>query len=111
MVSSGPVFRKAKFSEGKAVLKFDHAEGLKSRDGQPLTWFSVAGPDGKFVAAEAKIVGNTVEVTAPDVKAPIAVRFAWAETAQPNLCNAAGLPAEPFCICQEGRTTKAVTIQ
>jgi len=104
VVSSGPVFRKAKFSEGKAVLKFDHAEGLKSRDGQPLTWFSVAGPDGIFVAAEAKIVGNTVEVTDPDVKAPIAVRFAWAETAQPNLCNAAGLPAEPFCICQEGRT-------
>jgi sialate O-acetylesterase len=30
------------------------------------------------------------------VKEPKAVRFAWYETAQPNLCNSAGLPAEPF---------------
>ena len=33
---------------------------------------------------------------AAEVKEPKAVRFAWHETAQPNLCNAAGLPAEPF---------------
>ncbi len=27
---------------------------------------------------------------------PVAVRFAWRETAQPNLINGAGLPAFPF---------------
>jgi sialate O-acetylesterase len=97
VVSSGPVFRKAKFGPGKAVLKFDHADGgLKSKDGQPLTWFTIAGADGKFVPAEAKVVGETVEVSAEGVKNPAAVRFAWAETAQPNFCNGAGLPAEPF---------------
>lgn len=95
--SSGPVFRKAKFKAGKAILKFDEADGgLISKDGQPLTWFTIAGADGKFVLAEAKIVGDTVEVSAPEVKEPKAVRFAWDETAQPNLCNKAGLPAEPF---------------
>ncbi len=97
VVSSGPVFRKVKFSGGKAVLKFDHTDGgLKSKDGQPLTWFTIAGTDGKFVSADAKIVGDTVEVSAADVKEPKVVRFAWDETAQPNFVNGAGLPAEPF---------------
>jgi sialate O-acetylesterase len=70
---------------------------LKSRDGQPLTWFTIAGADGKFVPAEAKIVGkDEVEVSAAGIAKPATVRYAWDETAQPNLCNAAGLPAEPF---------------
>lgn len=95
--SSGPVFTKAKFKDGKAFLKFDNADGgLKSRDGKPLTWFTIAGADGKFVSAEAKIVGDTVKVSSPEVMEPKAVRFAWDETAEPNFCNAAGLPAEPF---------------
>ncbi len=95
--SSGPVFTKAKFKDGKAVLKFNHVGGgLMSKDGQPLTWFTIAGADGKFVPAEAKIVGKTVDVSAARIEKPVAVRFAWAETAQPNFCNQAGLPAEPF---------------
>jgi sialate O-acetylesterase len=61
-----------------------------------LTWFTIAGADGKFVPAEAVIVGDTVEVSAAGVKDPDAVRFAWDETAQPNFFNGAGLPAEPF---------------
>ena len=97
VISSGPTFRQAKFTVGKAVLKFDRAAGgLSSEDGQPLTWFTIAGADGKFVPAEAKIVGDTVEVSAANITKPTAVRFAWNELAQPNLCNTAGLPAEPF---------------
>ena len=102
--SCGPVFTKAKFKDGKAVLKFDNVDGgLMSKDGQPLTWFTIAGADGKFVPAEAKIAGKTIEVSAAEVKAPKAVRFAWDETAQPNLCNAAGLPAEPFRTDEPGK--------
>ncbi len=97
VVSSGPVFRKYKISGDKAVLKFEHAQGgLKSKDGQPLTWFMLAGADGKFVSADAKIVGDTVEVSAAGIAKPATVRFAWDESAQPNFCNEAGLPAEPF---------------
>jgi sialate O-acetylesterase len=97
LVSSGPAFRKIKLSENKAVLKFDHADGgLVSRDNQPLTWFTIAGADGKFVPADAKIVDDTVEVSAAGVEKPVAVRFAWNQIAQPNLANRAGLPAEPF---------------
>jgi sialate O-acetylesterase len=96
-ICSGPVFRKIKIQGGKAVLTFDHADGgLVSKDGQPLTWFTIAGADGKFVSADAKIAGDTVEVSAAGTEKPVAVRFAWDEAAQPNFFNGAGLPAEPF---------------
>jgi sialate O-acetylesterase len=97
VVSSGPVFRKMKISGHGIVLMFDHADGgLASRDGKPLTWFTLAGADGTFVPADARILGDTLEVSAAGVDQPVAVRFAWDELAQPNFVNAAGLPAEPF---------------
>jgi sialate O-acetylesterase len=97
VVCEGPVFKKVKIEGDKVVLTFDRADGgLMSKDGQPLTWFTIAGADGKYVPADAKVVGDTVEVSAAGIEKPVAVRFAWDETAQPNLCNKAGLPAEPF---------------
>jgi sialate O-acetylesterase len=97
VVSSGPTFHKLKISGSTAVLKFDHTDGgLVSKDGQPLTWFTIAGADGKFIRATAKIVNDTVEVSAADVAKPVSVRFAWDESAQPNFFNGAGLPTEPF---------------
>jgi sialate O-acetylesterase len=97
IVSTGPVFSNMKIKGNRIVLAFNHDDGgLVSKDGQPLTWFTIAGADGKFVPANARIVGDTVEVSAAGIKDPAAVHFAWDETAQPNLFNGAGLPAEPF---------------
>ena len=93
---SGPVFRSWEISEGGAELRFDHAAGLKSKDGKPLSWFTIAGSDGKFFPAKAEIVGECVIVSSMRVTAPTIVRFAWDEAANPNLVNAAGLPARPF---------------
>ncbi|MEI7821981.1 MAG: hypothetical protein WCK55_13780, partial [Verrucomicrobiota bacterium] len=61
-----------------------------------LTWFTIAGEDKKFIEAKAEISGNSVIVNAEGVSKPVAVRFGWHETAEPNLANAAGLPASPF---------------
>ncbi len=97
VVCSGPTFRKMKISGNIAVLKFDNTDGgLVSKDSQSLSWFTIAGADGKFVPADAEINGDTVEVSAAGVDKPKAVRFAWAETAQPNFYNGADLPAQPF---------------
>jgi sialate O-acetylesterase len=85
-----------KVKAGKAILSFKHDDGLRSRDGQPLTWFSIAGADGKYVPALAEIRGDKVIVSSSEVKSPVNVRFAWNETAMPNLVNRAGLPAVPF---------------
>ncbi|QKJ28521.1 sialate O-acetylesterase [Mucilaginibacter mali] len=97
VVYSGPVYN-GKFVDGdKMILSFSGiGDGLVSHDGKPLTHFTIAGKDGKFVPAIAVIKGNKVEVSAATVKAPVAVRFAWIEDAQPNFFNKNGLPAQPF---------------
>jgi sialate O-acetylesterase len=96
--SKSPAFNKMKIIGNKIMLEFDHAYGgLISRDAKPLSWFMIAGVDGKFVPANAKITGKeTVAVSAAGVDKPTAVRFAWNQIAQPNLFNDIGLPAEPF---------------
>jgi len=110
VVWSGPMYRKAKFEKGRAIISFDHVDGgLVSKDGQPLDWFTIAGSDGVFVPAKAVIEGGTVLVSSPDVPEPKAVRFAWHEKAMPNLFNAAGLPAGPFRTDPHDRNTKVIS--
>jgi sialate O-acetylesterase len=92
----GPVFRTMRVQGDKAILSFEHAAGLAARDGKPLTWFEVAGSDGRFRPATATVANGQVVVSSPEVAAPVTVRFAWNEAAQPNLVNGAGLPAMPF---------------
>jgi len=97
LVYSGPLYKGMKIEGNKIRLSFDHVgSGLISRDDKPLTWFTIAGPDGKFVEAQATIDGDTVVVTADEVKEPKSVRFAFNQDAEPNLANKEGLPASPF---------------
>ena len=94
---AGPIYRSHQVEGDRIRVRFDYTfGGLKSRDGKPLGWFTLAGADGKFVPAQAKVDGDTVVVWSGKVKAPVSVRFAWSEAAQPNLANGAGLPASPF---------------
>lgn len=96
LVFSGPAFKGMKVEGDKAVLSFDHTGGgLVAKDG-PLTGFAIAGPDGKFVKAQAEIRGATVVVSSPEVKEPKAVRYGWANFPVVNLTNQEGLPASPF---------------
>jgi sialate O-acetylesterase len=62
----------------------------------PVKGFAIAGKDGKFQWAEAKIEGDTVLVWSDKVPAPAAVRYAWANNPECNLYDKAGLPAGPF---------------
>ena len=95
-VSSGPLYKSMAKKGGAIVVNFDNvARGLVSK-GDKLVGFTVAGADRKFVWADAKIVGDTVVVSSPKVKAPAAVRYAWAPNPKCNLYNSAGLPAGPF---------------
>ena len=94
---SGPKYASMKINQGSIALSFTHAiSGLTIKDSTDLNWFSIAGADGNFVPASAKIKGKKIIVSAPSVIAPTQVRFGWDETAQPNLFNKAGLPAIPF---------------
>jgi sialate O-acetylesterase len=56
-----------------------------------------AGPDKKFVWADAKIKGKKIIVWNDSITNPVAVRYAWADNPDTaNLYNKAGLPASPF---------------
>lgn len=92
---SGPVYRLMRREGSTAHIVFDHAEGLHAREGE-VKGFAIAGPDRRFVAANARIEGNTVIVSSPEVAEPVAVRYGWANNPVVNLYNAAGLPASPF---------------
>ena len=93
---SGPAYESMKIEGGAIRVTFSHAVGLMAKDGA-LKWFTIAGADGKFVPAEAKIDGQTVVVSSPDVAAPVAVRYAWVNFPDGgHLYNAAGLPAAQF---------------
>lgn len=93
---SGPLYDSAKFDGPRAIVRFTHVgKGLAAR-GEKIEGFAIAGADGNFAWGEAKIEGDTVVVTSPQVPAPAAVRYGWANYPLCNLFNADGLPASPF---------------
>ena len=98
IVASGPLFKSMKKEGSKLILSFsDIGSGLISKDGKPLQEFAVAGKDGKFVWANAKIEGDKVVVWSDAVANPEKVRYAWADNPdKANLFNKENLPASPF---------------
>jgi len=93
---SGPIYRNMEIRRDKIVLRFDHVgKGLAAKDG-PLKGFAVAGADGKFVWADAAIVGDTVVVSSKDVPRPLNARYGWADCPVVSFWNKDGLPASPF---------------
>jgi sialate O-acetylesterase len=93
---SGPLFRQAT-PDGEAVrIWFDHtANGLVAKGGV-LEGFEIAGDDGRFVSAVARIDGKTVVAGNAGVTEPKYVRYGWANAPVVNLFNSDGLPASPF---------------
>lgn len=97
VVSSGPLFSGLRSDGDQVVVSFDEVgSGLRTSDGAAVRGFVLAGADRKFIPAEAVIVGRTVVVRSAKIKAPVAVRYAWADFPDCNLFNQEGLPASPF---------------
>ncbi len=97
LIYSGPLYKGYKIRKNHIEISFSNTGGgLISNNNQPLTHFLIAGADKKFFAAKAKISGNKIIVSASEVRNPVAVRFAWDETAMPNFFNRELLPASPF---------------
>ncbi|MEC7500923.1 MAG: sialate O-acetylesterase [Planctomycetota bacterium] len=108
-VPSGPLLKSA-VPEGSTMrITFDHVgqglmvgkkSGLEQATemrGAPLQRFAVAGKDRIWHWANASIDGDSVVVSSPQVKAPVAVRYAFSMNPEgANLYNRDGLPASPF---------------
>jgi sialate O-acetylesterase len=106
---SGPIYKSMKVDGNKIILEFD---AFSKTNSDELRGFTIAGPDRKFVPAQAEVFKDSVPIPgrehaqgekqmivvwSPDVNAPAAVRYGWSDvTSECNLYNAAGLPASPF---------------
>lgn len=92
----GPLLATAAVEGDAMRVKLVHAKGLRTRDGQSPSHFTLAGADRVFHPAQATIEGETVVVRSPAVSAPVAVRYAFGSADMPNLVNGVGLPAPSF---------------
>ncbi len=107
IVAQGPTLQTATRNGQTVTLRFAHIGGglaaqggLSSGVAVPegrLVGFTLAGADGKSVAADARITAkDTVVVSSPQVGWPVAVAYGFANFPVVNLWNKNGLPAMPF---------------
>jgi sialate O-acetylesterase len=95
---SGPQFKSYEIAGDKMILSFDFlGEGLRTKDGRSPAYFSIAGEDKKYHWAEARIIGDKIELSSPNISNPQMVRYAWADNpVEANLTNETGIPASGF---------------
>lgn len=99
-----PVYKKMEVENGKIRIWFSHTYGgLKTSDGGSVKGFAIsagatdfARGNRGFVWANAEIEGETIVVSSPLVRHPVAVRYGWAQNPEVNLTNSVGLPVSPF---------------
>jgi sialate O-acetylesterase len=99
VVHEGPVFSDYKIKGNRIGLNFTSiGSGLTGGSDKPLDSFAIAGKDRKWYWAEAKIDEDSILLTSPKVKKPVAARYAWGmNPSQRNLLyNQEGFPASPF---------------
>jgi sialate O-acetylesterase len=95
-VPSGPLYRSVDFKGNTAVVSFDYAEGLAPSSGSEIIGFEIADETGVYHPAKAVVKGNTVSLTAKEVKKPMYVRYGWQPFTRANLVNGVGYPASTF---------------
>jgi sialate O-acetylesterase len=94
--ASGPLFLDCVRRGDELVASFEHVRnGLVSRE-DPLSGFEIAGADGVWREAQARLERDRVVVRSPEVAEPLQLRYAWANDARATLFNGAGYPASPF---------------
>jgi sialate O-acetylesterase len=94
---SGPLYESMRIEGNEIRVRFSHVgAGLEAPNGGQLRGFAIAGADRKFHWADAHIDRGSVVVSSKDVRSPLAVRYAWADSPICNLFNREGLPASPF---------------
>lgn len=97
LVYQGPTYAGHEQSGDRLIVRFENVGSGLTTQGEQPSGFTLAGEDGKFYRADAKIEGtDTVVLSSPQVKRPVAARFGWADYPVVDLYNAEGLPASPF---------------
>jgi len=96
VVARGPTMKKVIQQGSKLVVSYEHATGLKTKDGESPSGFWISDDTNKWVKANAVLKEGAIELSAGRVKKPLYIRYAFVGLPEVNLVNGAGLPAEPF---------------
>ncbi|NQV36035.1 MAG: 9-O-acetylesterase, partial [Phycisphaeraceae bacterium] len=97
VVCGGPQFARLRLEGETLRVRFTRTgRGLVTSDGKAPDWFEIAGENGVFVPAQARIEGTSVMLSHGGIKKPSAMRYAWSKMAEPNLRNKEGFPVSPF---------------
>jgi sialate O-acetylesterase len=83
-------------SSGIAEVKFKNAPNWLTSYGKELSTFQIAGKDKVFYPAKAVISKSSVMVSSPQVKEPVAVRYAFKDFVVGDLYGTDGLPVSSF---------------
>jgi sialate O-acetylesterase len=93
---SGPMYQQTSIEDRAVRVWFTHVDGGLLAKGGSLEGFELAGDDRKFVPGTARIEGETVVVSNPQIHSPRFVRYGWQNAPAVTFFNSAGLPASPF---------------
>jgi sialate O-acetylesterase len=98
VVDSGPTYLSMNAENQQIRIRFSNrGSGLTIRDKYGYgRGFEIAGTDGKYHWAQARLDGQDILVSSPLVEHPTAVRYAWSNTPDGNVYNREGLPAVSF---------------
>jgi sialate O-acetylesterase len=94
--AESPAYDSVSFANGIATIKFTNAPNGLSAFGKPLLQFEIAGANKIFRPAKAVVSGAVVTVSAPDVPAPVAVRYAFKDFVVGDLFSTEGFPVSSF---------------
>lgn len=97
-LAEGPRLRRAVPAGGELSLEFDHVHGTLQSIGEQIDQFEVAGEDGVYAAAQARISadGQGIILSSPEVEAPVHARYLWNDAGYASVMGGAGLPMAPF---------------
>lgn len=97
LIATGPVYDSCHFSTNKGTLFFSSiGDGLSIKENIKGNGFEIADSTGVFHSAQARILRNTIEIWADEVKKPTVIRYGWKSNPPATLFNKNGLPASPF---------------
>ncbi len=93
---SGPLFDFVNIINNKLEVHFLYGDGLKTINEGPIKDIQIAGADKLFVKAEAKIIGNKLEVWSSEIENPRYIKYGYTPFTEANLLNKHNLPASTF---------------
>jgi sialate O-acetylesterase len=93
---ASPTYDTISVKDSTVIVTFNDAPDGITAFGKEVTCFEIAGKDKKFHPAKAVLGRKSVTLSSPEVKEPVAVRYAFRDFVKGELFGTNGLPVSSF---------------